>query len=217
MTESRTRVIKQAAKSAAPTRRGRSAASPKQLTDRWKTIAAWSVSLLMHVLLLLSFTAITWSVGVSSGTGEAEVGIVVDEQDLLDADISLQLFEQHWAPLQVVELPQPTRPDQITDLGSTLQRSEEIEALIGIDVASGADPGAMDFDWASLGQIGGGSSDRQGASFFGLRAKGGTFVFVVDRSVSMGWPTPDGSRLDVAKTELKKSIRALSSRMKAVT
>jgi uncharacterized protein with von Willebrand factor type A (vWA) domain len=54
------------------------------------------------------------------------------------------------------------------------------------------------------GSIGGGS-----ASFFGLRASGGKFVYVVDYSGSMV-----GERLDTAKRELTRSIRALDRHAK---
>ena len=92
--------------------------------------------------------------------------------------------------------------------GKTKSRDEEpvvmsAEAMArvrgkGIDKGYGAEP-----DWGSL------PSWRQ-TSFFGIRAEGQLFLYVVDCSGSMD----DDARLEKAKTELRKTINALQSPQK---
>jgi uncharacterized protein with von Willebrand factor type A (vWA) domain len=62
-------------------------------------------------------------------------------------------------------------------------------------------------DWGSL-SAGEGGAGGKGASFFGLEARGGKFVYVVDRSSSMR-----GDKLQDTKAELIRSVHSLTRTM----
>ncbi|MHC4167566.1 MAG: VWA domain-containing protein [Planctomycetota bacterium] len=180
--------------------------SPRQ--DRFSSVAGWVTSIALHSLLLLSFTGITWFSGLGAGAGEREVGIVVESDASIHSGGSAGL-----SPLE------PSSPDLTAPPLATSEKKQPIESLGGSAASSGTDVeinvGSLDGgaadpvkgDWSSL-SAGEGGAGGKGASFFGLEARGGKFVYVVDRSSSMR-----GNKLQDTKVELIRSVHSLTRTM----
>ena len=104
--------------------------------------------------------------------------------------------------------PTPAQPAARPAPGSTSARRAERDAGPSVISAEAAalirQKNARDDRYGGAGDWRDIPAWRQ-ASFFGLRAEGKTFIFVVDRSGSM----EDGDRLDRAKRELIRSIGAM--------
>ena len=176
--------------------------------DRFSSIAGWVTSIALHSLLLLSFTGIKWYSGFGTGSGERNVGIVVET----DASINLGRSDA-LSPME------PSSPDLTAPPLSTSQSNQPIENLgasgpssptdLEIEAGSldGGEAAIAEGNWASL-SAGEGGAGGKGASFFGLEARGGKFVYVVDRSSSMR-----GSRLEATKAELIRSVHSLKRTM----
>jgi len=176
--------------------------------DRFSSVAGWATSIVLHSLLLLSFTGITWYSGFGAGAGEREVGIVVESDASIHSAISAGL-----SPLE------PRSPDLAAPPLATSEERQPIENLGGSAASLGADVkidvGSLDGgavapaegDWGSLSASDGGTGSK-GASFFGLEARGGKFVYVVDRSGSMR-----GDKLQDTKAELIRSVHSLTRTM----
>ena len=101
---------------------------------------------------------------------------------------------------------------------SPIPATSKPKTLVRHKAASDAEPSVMSADAAAALRKKNGRDDRYGgpgdwrdvpawrqASFFGLRAEGKVFIFVVDRSGSMD----DGDRLDRAKRELIRTVTAM--------
>lgn len=172
------------------------------------SVAAWAGSAFLHGSLLVVFAGITWFSGFSGGGEEREVGIVTDQggSSIEAAEADVLRIHGSTNPLNALQMQESLKVEPITDLGPGSTTSER-EAIIGIDMTAGASEAAMKGDWASFAGSGGGAGAGK-ASFFGIEAEGGRFVFVVDRSSSM-----HGDRLAAAKEELKRSIRELEPTM----
>ncbi len=168
------------------------------------TTIAWTLSLLIHLCLLIG--AATLGFGRSEGPGEGglEVGIVGEDDTPIEAGES-KLQKIDAAPTQLTPV-QVQTPSIQPIKGMEASASTGREALIALDMGSGAVAQAAGGDWSSFSAAGGGGGGS--ASFFGLQARGKKFVYVVDRSGSM-----DGPRLLAAKTELIRSISALKRNM----
>ena len=167
--------------------------------------AAWAGSVLFHASLLAAFAGITWMSGFSTGGKEREVGIVTEEEGgaIEAGQADLLRIEGATGSVSALEIQDAAKVEPITDLGPGSSTSEK-EAIIGIEMAAGASTAAMKGDWASFAGSGAGQGAGK-ASFFGIEAEGGRFVFVVDCSSSMAVQ----GRLEAAKEELMRSIREL--------
>jgi hypothetical protein len=176
--------------------------------DRLSPIAGWVTSVVLHGLLLLSFTGITWYSGFGTGAGQRDVGIVAESGDYIEAGGGGLSPIQAAAP-ELAAPPLSTQADNqpIESLGSSVAPSGE-NVAIEIGTLDGGIAEPVKGDWgdfgASEGTAGGG-----GASFFGLEARGGKFVYVVDRSGSM----ESEGRLQAARNELYRSVYALQRTM----
>ena len=174
---------------------------------------AWGVSLAIHLLLLFFVSNIFWAgrrglgtegreyeVGIAVGAGSDAVttepgamaaaavqdGQVVDEMAFesdVVADVELQHFKSEFSAEH--------SPSQTPSLESLAMGQSTIGQGLWADV-----------------QLAGGGKGQGGASFFGLEAKGGKFVYVVDRSGSMS-----GQPLSAAKNELMRSIMNMDDGM----
>ena len=176
--------------------------------DRFSSVAGWVTSIVLHSLLLLSFTGITWYAGLGAGAGEREVGIVVESNASIHSGGSVGL-----SPLE------PSSPDLTAPPLATSEKKQPIENLGGSVASSGTDveinvgsldggaAGPVEGDWGSL-SAGEGGAGGKGASFFGLEARGGKFVYVVDRSSSMRH-----NKLQDTKAELIRSVHSLTRTM----
>jgi len=176
--------------------------------NRLASATGWTASVALHASLLLLFTGVTWLSGFSTGGGEAEVGIVTDDKGpaIKPGDAELLQIKTAMSPLNTLAIQESVQVEPVTDLGASSGTSQK-EAIIGIELAGGASGAAMEGDWSSFAGSGGAQGAGK-ASFFGIEAQGGRFVYVVDRSGSMSGP-----KLQAAKEELIRSITALEHTM----
>jgi hypothetical protein len=102
------------------------------------------------------------------------------------------------APTKAAAKPAASRPRPVLDDGPVVMSAEALAKARGKPLENdryGAEP-----DWREVPPW------RQ-ASFFGIRARGQVFIYVVDCSGSMD----DEARLDRAKSELRRSVGALQA------
>jgi len=178
-------------------------------------MVSWIVSVVLHMAVLTILVLMAWPLAdaARAPANERQVGVV------LPADAPIELAAPGEMRLDAlageVHIPQLKDSRQLQpawDLSETRRAGSEIERIISIDVGSGGElPAAMKGDWTDFA-AGGGGTGKGGASFFGLEARGQKFVFVVDRSGSM-----TGPKLDAAKAELIRSVRALARDAKFYT
>jgi len=176
---------------------------------RLATALGWGLSAGVHLMLVLVFMLVSWVERPGSGQEEAEVGVVMDDVKPIETQppqpLDIKAPETTLETLEV-ESPIPDSLDPIPRLGDA-RDATNADALIGIDVGIGSGAAATSGHWKGLatGQGGVGSGS---ANFFGLRARGRKFVYVVDRSASMR-----GAKLAAAKAEIVRSMRALRREM----
>jgi len=177
-------------------------------------VAGWVVSLVLHLLLLVAFTSITWVSGGVALEGEStarEAGIVtLDEVPPIEPGEARPIeIAGSEAKLLVPDFRATTKIEPIPTMGASRSPSAETDVLIGLEMGSAASAATVKGDWGALaggGALGGGGG---GTSFFGLQARGGKCVFVVDRSGSMRGP-----KLAMAKEEMRNAIEKLTSARK---
>jgi hypothetical protein len=176
--------------------------------DRFSSMVGWATSIVLHGLLLLSFTGITWYSGFGTGAGERKVGIVIDGEGSIYSSVNsgLALLTPRSLELTGPPLPTPDRNQLIENLGDS---GASLMTDVAIEAGSleGGAAGSVEGDWGSLSS-GEGGADGDGANFFGIEARGGKFVYVVDRSGSMM-----GNRFQDTKAELIRSVQALKQTM----
>ncbi len=190
---------------------------------------AWGLSLAIHIFLVALITNVVWlrervrpipgrEYGVALLPGEG-----VDVSDPGDAGQTLaggdtQILEQTQKVLAQgpvtggesgleVEIEIDLPSVELMETAQSAPQGEPAADLAlsgGMSEASSAEAAEGAFE--GLGLEGGGQGG-QGASFFGVRARGGKFVFVVDRSGSMG--DSGGRRMRAAKAELLSSLRRM--------
>jgi hypothetical protein len=204
-------------------------------TDRLTSMAGWTTSIVLHILLLLSFTGITLQTGLGTGSKERDVRIVVEDPGIPEiSDVDLTSPE---TPTPELTVPSPTdlHGDELTEDIASDSLTSGIDDLTSSapDVSDSTAPmegdlgglslggGGMDVPLGGWGDLGlGGSGGGAGVgtgrggrggfgTFFGSRVRGRNFVYVVDNSGSM-----TGAKLQAAKDELIKSINELTSSQK---
>jgi len=205
---------KPAGTTAAPPAGAAEAAKEMDYPERrnaFASTAGWAVSLALHALLFLTFTGFTWLSGFGTGSEGVGVGIAgVDEGPKIGpGEAKLDPIQAPTAKLAALQAQEPVKVDPITDIGLTEQ--PKAEAILGIDVGAAGTAAAMKGDWSAFVAAGGGGGGG-GASFFGLEARGRSFVYVVDYSGSMY--EMGRAKLRAAKSELIRSISALRRNMK---
>ncbi len=168
-------------------------------------ISSWSGSILIHVLLVILLLLITQSRPGKPGKihdGKKVSIEVSDSKDLIAEQQPLDAIQVSALNPWAIQTPQ--QPDvQVLEEISQITTSEP---TISMKMSPSDLENSLSGNWASfmsqsnLGEL--------GATFFGLQARGGKFVYVVDRSASMA-----NGRLDAARNELFHSIESLTSRM----
>ncbi len=173
--------------------------------SRLDSLAGWGISLCIHIGAMLVLTQLFWSGGTGTGEGEGrEVGIVAaEESGTFGAE---QVGQLRIESPQAIETPQADQitPQQIqrVDASATGQAPE---AIVALESGGGAASGTS--DWAGFAASGG--TAGEGGSFFGLVARGKSFVYVVDKSGSMS-----GAKWRRAQEELMRSVIALGRAQK---
>jgi len=171
---------------------------------------SWLISFTLHGLIVLLLMALTWPGGGTGTSGPGiEVGIVSEAPtaDRFDnappaqtAQANLQLPADPLLTLDTADhqqFEQLASPDPL--------EPEPFEPVIGAE-STGQNTADSQQLWTGLEASTGPATGT--ASFFGLKARGSKFVFVVDRSGSMAGP-----KLQAAKDELIRSLRALAPTM----
>ncbi len=166
--------------------------------------AGWTVSLVLHLLLFLGLTGATWLSGLGTGDGEAEVDIGNaggDDSAKLDQSPAgaVELQPDAEKPVDLSVAAEETPVDAVADIAVSAAASAPAD-VVGISdgVGGRTAPGA------NMTGLPGGSGGA--ASFFGLGARGNSFVYVVDYSGSMYV----FGKIEAAKNELLRSMQALS-------
>ena len=166
-------------------------------------IAGWGVSLVLHAVLLVAFTGVTWVTGGAIpgvGPEEIEAGVVSDEEvpSIEPGKAGPIEVAGSEARLLVPELNTSTKIEQIAGIGKTPSTSTDTEALIALDM--GASPAsAVTGDWGTLagtGAVGGGEGDWNSV-VRNLRRRGLDIVLTFDSTGSMG------GEIRAVKTQIK--------------
>lgn len=174
---------------------------------------AWGVSLILHLMLLYFVTNIFWPGKMGAGTEgkEYEVGIAVGPGTEAVTTEAGAVGSESIQPAEAVEEmafeSELTTDVELQNFQSDVQIDDLTAEMPALESLTMGQAPAGQGLWAET-QIAGGGKGRGGASFFGLEAKGGKFVYVVDRSGSMR-----GQSLVAAKGELTRSIMSLGERV----
>ena len=157
------------------------------------------ISLVLHVLLLLFLSLLVVRSGIGDSTLFLDIASApaAEDEDLLDDfNIESVAFEN-----EVTE---------VNELFEEILETEETEEVLELDSLEDTDVPNGD-----LAQSRKSVGDGKSATFFGTKASGRRFVFVVDRSISMAYGSGDFvsnelfNRYDVAKSELLNAIESL--------
>ena len=179
----------------------------------YQLILGWSISVAAHLIILAIITQIGWA--GSGGLRKAAVDVEIIAED--DSAMLDEGGQDRMETAQALNLPELTFTDrQTTETLAQIDvdlKEVELDTQIDLAVTSAElSDSAANIQWAEMAAEGAGSKGRGGASFFGLRASGGKFVFVVDKSGSMG--SNSSMPLNTAKQELIRSIQAMDEDMK---
>ena len=184
--------------------------APSEGGNGWlaaRQVPAWAISMLVHLVLLLVLGLITlaapsvadYAIIVASEDGEepleqmAEIDLSEDLEDM--EELSPSFESPSISESEMSELTLATNAADVSDIGPQAIEQDSVSQINAIFSDSGT---AM----ASL-------SDKVGkmtASFFGSKAKGRRFVFVVDNSNSM-----QRGRFHTAVNELVKTVEQMEA------
>lgn len=181
---------------------------------RWRwleraTLYGLAGSAVIHLLLVVvaGLVTVEYTFGDAGGAGDEGVEFAVLDSSALPEESSPLLMTERVAVETSVS-------DSMLDmdmLAETKTQDRSIDDL-SESIAPALDPGgggltALD---AETGSAGAGSGD--GASFFGLEAKGRRFAYIVDISGSMNQGHSEGrSRWDQTRQELTRSVGSLDA------
>ena len=172
---------------------------------------SWALSISIHctifgVIYLLTGHGTTFS-GIDSGK---EISITMFDTPQVNETVTEEVYSPIKTAQAQITQPAPLISTEITIKLEALtemhliSKNEQVTApsLESPDIAK-----QMSTTWTSDISATSGAT-ASGASFFGLRARGGRFVYVVDNSGSMAGP-----RLRQALDELSRSINSLKKHM----
>lgn len=164
-------------------------------------------SAVIHLLLVLiaGLVTVQYSFGDAGGAGDEGVEFALLDEAALSDQSSPMLTPQR-------ETVETSISDSVLELDLLAEAETQDRSIddLSESIAPALDPGgggltALD---AETGSAGAGSGD--GASFFGLEAKGRRFAYIVDISGSMNQGYSEGlSRWDQTRRELMRSLRSL--------
>jgi len=170
------------------------------------TIFGLAGSALIHLLVVIIAAMVTveFRFGDAGGSEGQGVEFAVLDSFELASDATPILLEQR-TPLETTFAESRVETDLLAESGE----DRSIEDL-SESIAPSLDPGGAGLTSidSSTGSAGAGSGD--GASFFGLEAKGKRFAYIVDISGSMRTTSGgESSRWDLTRNELARSIASL--------
>lgn len=207
-----------------------------ETADRRTFFSSWGFSIFFHAVVLIILTlTITQAVPPPKGLTEekaADVGIAFrtqdDEKVLYESAADVMADEagtSESSDSQPEDTSKKTDSEVIAELSSAIagESSPEIPDLAslapGLAPASGDGSTGLERVTDGLGNVTGvGPGTFKGfgkgkISCFGTSGEGSTFVFVFDRSASMGFHPADTAEtpMKAAKIELRRSLRTLQS------
>lgn len=156
--------------------------------DQWR---AWGSSLILHIALLLSLTAVAWQ-------HHEDEWLPVIQARIDEAGPEVEPFVP---PVNLVEFLSQSGSPAVGPVTDDLLVSAPLEAGIQMNVAVGASSGQ---GGVGVGGEGGKIGSESGVGFFGTRGSANSVVFVVDMSGSM-----ENGRFVRAQQELIRSIHKL--------
>lgn len=160
------------------------------------SIAAFVLSIAVHLVTLMIMGVITMPYGLSGGkpgpVGDIEVAVV--------SEAELDALQTASVDAGAPSVPETTGADpEAQDLMSAEVGGDESSSFGDVsDVGTVSGGGDIGSSGSGLGGGGGGS----GAGFFGVEARGNRFAFIVDVSGSMG----EGEKMPTLRKELISSI-----------
>lgn len=177
-------------------------------TTRWlKQNSGFVFSFVLHlfVLLLLSFLIVRSGIGDSRIFLDIAEGPASADDEMMEMDLGEVAFEAEF------DLENEELNEQFED-----QLNEETAELDGLELSELSELMESSDSAVLSGSLANdGVGDGKSAMFFGTKASGRRFIFVVDRSVSMeygshNFPSAEAfNRYDVAKSELLQAIKSL--------
>lgn len=169
------------------------------------TSPTWGISMLLHIILVLSLAMYTTVEVLKPGTSVLTASMLDAPEALEEQTDDVIKFEELEVNPTAIE--NPNSSDSNVDASNTSMSPEKIENSSPSDLPAIADFGdagsglLTDFGEAMIDKPGSGTS----ASFFGVPAKGKKFCFVVDNSGSM-----KGAKFENALYELATAIDKLT-------
>jgi len=175
------------------------------------TIAGLGFSLATHLIIMIIAALVT--VDFAGGDAGGGDGAAVDFAVLTDAQLaqtSSPKVQHESFEVAAIETAAPTI-DMLADAAAENSVDELADSLAPSLNPGGGSLTSID---SAVGASGAGSGD--GASFFGLEAKGRRFAYIVDVSGSMDMLTGEGavSRWELTRAELIRSIAQLDEHAK---
>jgi Ca-activated chloride channel family protein len=161
-------------------------------------VPSWVFSLLAHAVLLGSMATLTWTVTRQADQKEFTVGIMVrkDNGEVYESrDQTYEARQDQTAPSEF--LPSDT-PESVTQALPNLPEVDLATLGVSGSMLSGASDLIAPPDAGNVGPA-------TNTQFFGAQVWGTKFVYVIDRSGSMG----QRDRLELAKDEMRDSLARL--------
>lgn len=174
---------------------------------RWRRllVVGGSISLLLHIMLLIYLGTIARAGVGGEGGGEVSVEFAILDSEDLSGGEQLDLDDSVPEVASAQDLAATETDVQLTTVTPAIEVASAargaIQTLGGSGGGIGGGSGEGDGEGMGLGGGGGGG----GTSFFGVSAKGRRFAFIVDVSASMG----EGGKLATCMRELSRSLESL--------
>ena len=173
-----------------------------------RSAPAWLVSLIFHLVALVILGLMTLPVILKQQVGDGIVATtVIEEETLEEFEFETEMEELEEVEFQDVTMDSVAAPDPgmiaMGDVSAEVATATATE--VGLMAASPIGDVADLFGSSGKGLVDVGDGLTAAASFFGTKASGRKFVFVVDNSNSMG-----KGRFVTALDEMIKSVDAMT-------
>ena len=166
-------------------RRCKGQSEDASVKTRFSYMPSWLISAIGHTIILLMFALLVMPLPLKSN----DISIVGqidtnpnEEIEEVDFEVKpLREIKEFKTELDEFEDMRLVEPGELASLSSAAEGSN---VSLAADVSSALEIGSwLDADRFDLGEVGKG---QEGVQFFGAKAGGNSFAFVVDRSASMG-------------------------------
>jgi hypothetical protein len=173
---------------------------PLQFSRLAGAVPGWMVSLVVHLALVLILALFTIAPNVERLGTLIEASAATDEAPLVEM---LEITPQKLETPEAISTNVTSTDLTMVTVGEVGETATAVVDAGELDVSAGVEIGEI-FTSAGGGMMAS-SNGTTGAQFFGVKASGNKFVFIVDSSNSM-----KNGKFDAAKEELTYAIRRLS-------